>query len=134
MKIKIFFAFVLALVLAFILCACGSEIADPEEPSSEPEIPVEESSEPEISQEPETEPEPEKTPEEIAKACGYMSFEEITVAGYYPDWMQPHTIIIYDENGNPEIIEGGELLPEDRPFRRCRRRCRRSGRKRRSRG
>ena len=42
-----------------------------------------------------------------------MSFEEITDAGYYPLWMQPHTIIIYDENGIPEIVEGAELLPED---------------------
>lgn len=50
---------------------------------------------------------------EIAKDVGYMTLEEITAAGYYPCWMQPHSTIIYDENGNPTIENGGELLPED---------------------
>ena len=104
---KKFLIITLTLVLIFALCACGNEIQEPQNPKN----PVEEPSEPEVI--PEESSEPEKTPEEIAEACGYMSFEEITAAGYYPDWMQPHTIIIYDENGVPEITEGGELLPED---------------------
>ena len=104
---KKFLIITLTLVLVFALCACGNEI----EESPEPENPAETPSEPEVI--PEEPSEPEKTPEEIAENCGYMTFEEITAAGYYPDWMQPHTIIIYDENGVPEITEGGELLPED---------------------
>lgn len=55
----------------------------------------------------------EKSAAEIAEAVGYMTLEEITAAGYYPCYMQPHSIIIYDENGNPTIENGGELLPED---------------------
>jgi len=51
--------------------------------------------------------------EEPAEKIGYMTLEEITAAGYYPDWMQPHSIIVYDEKGVPTIAEGGELLPED---------------------
>ncbi len=54
-----------------------------------------------------------KSADEIAEDIGYMSFEEITAAGYYPYWMQPGTYIIYDESGVPEITEGGELLPKD---------------------
>lgn len=38
MKTEKNFAFVLALVLAFVLCACGSEIENPEEPHSGPEV------------------------------------------------------------------------------------------------
>ncbi len=57
--------------------------------------------------------EEEKSAEEIAKEIGYMTLEEITAAGYYPDWMQPHTKIVYDENKVPKITEGGELSPED---------------------
>ncbi len=110
---KKFLMIALTLILAFALCACGNEIHEPQNPKN----PVEEPSEPEVPEEPEVIPEepsePQKTPEEIAEACGYMSFEEITAAGYYPDWMQPHTYIVYDENGVPEIFEGGELTPED---------------------
>ena len=54
-----------------------------------------------------------KTPEKFAEEIGYMTFEEITAAGYYPDWMQPHTYVVYDENCVPEIIAGGELTLED---------------------
>ena len=57
--------------------------------------------------------EAEKSAEEIAKEIGYMTLEEITAAGYYPDWMQPNSSISYDENGVPTITAGGELLPED---------------------
>ena len=130
---KNFLVFILALILAFALCACENETECPAEPEkpvlpenetiseiseevSKPNTP-EKPSEPEVPEEPEVIPEepsePEKTPEEIAENCGYMTFEEITAAGYYPDWMQPHTIIIYDENGVPEITEGAELTPED---------------------
>ena len=57
--------------------------------------------------------EAEKSAEEIAKEIGDMTLEEITAAGYYPDWMQPNSSISYDENGVPTITAGGELLPED---------------------
>ena len=53
--------------------------------------------------------ETEKTAEEI----GYMSFEEITAAGYYPLWMESNSKIIYDSEGNPQIAEGAELKPDD---------------------
>ena len=55
----------------------------------------------------------ELAPEEFAEEIGYMTLEEITAAGYYPDWMQPHTYIVYDENCVPEIIAGGEITIED---------------------
>ena len=57
--------------------------------------------------------EAEKSAEEIAEEIGYMTFAEITAAGYYPDWMQPNSSISYDENGVPTITAGGELSPED---------------------
>ena len=57
--------------------------------------------------------ESELSAKEIAKSIGYMTLEEITAAGYYPSWMQPNSYIIYDENGNPTIEKGGELIPED---------------------
>lgn len=44
-----------------------------------------------------------------ATDIGYKTFDEITADGLYPLWMQPNTYIIYDENGVPEITEGGEL-------------------------
>lgn len=110
---KLFAILISTALLLSVFAGCSDEPKEPEVPEKE-QI-SEESSEPEeIPEENPKEPsEPEKTPEEIAEACGYMSFEEITAAGYYPDWMQPYTYIIYDENGIPTIIEGGELLPED---------------------
>lgn len=66
-----------------------------------------------VEYEPAIKTEDESSPGEIAEAIGYMSFKEITAEGYYPDWMQPYTKIVYDENGVPTITEGGELLPED---------------------
>lgn len=44
---------------------------------------------------------------------GFMSFKDITAAGYYPNWMQPHTNIVYDENKIPTITKGGELTEAD---------------------
>ena len=106
---KLFAIIISAALLLSAFAGCAGETREPKLPENEQLS--EESSEPEeIPEEP---TEPEKTPEEIAEACGYMTFEEITAAGYYPDWMQPHTYIIYDENGNPTITEGGELSPED---------------------
>ena len=100
--LKKFFIFLILSALVLFFAGCLEEHGEPV--VSEDEINSG------VSEEPS---EQEKTPEEIAEACGYMSFKEITAAGYYPDWMQPHTIIIYDENGIPEIAEGGELLPEN---------------------
>ncbi|MBQ2899780.1 MAG: hypothetical protein IJE28_08550 [Oscillospiraceae bacterium] len=105
MKTEKIFAFVLALVIAFSLCACGNEPSEPQKPESPAETP----SEPEVPEEPETEPEP----EEKIDPKSFMTFEEITALGCYPVWMKPYTVIIYDENGNPEIIEGGVLTEED---------------------
>ncbi len=54
--------------------------------------------------------------EELAEKIdpkAFITFEEITALGCYPVWMQPNTTIIYDENGKPEIIEGGVLTEED---------------------
>lgn len=100
--LKKFLIFLILSALILFFAGCSEEHGEPV--VSEDEINSG------VSEEPS---EQEKTPEEIAEACGYMSFKEITAAGYYPDWMQPHTIIIYDENGIPEIAEGGELLPEN---------------------
>ena len=116
---KKIFIFLILSVLDLHFVGCSEEPGEPvisedvinseiSEEASEPEIVPEE---PEVI--PEEPSEPQKTPEEIAEHCGYMSFEEITAAGYCPDWMQPHTVIIYDENGVPTITEGGELKPED---------------------
>ncbi len=43
----------------------------------------------------------------------FATFEEITEAGYYPTYMQPYTVVIYDEEGKPTIVEGGEILKEE---------------------
>lgn len=32
---------------------------------------------------------------------------------YIPLWMEPHSVIIYDANGNPTVVEGGYLSAED---------------------
>lgn len=55
----------------------------------------------------------EKTAAEIAEEVGYKLLDEFTAAGYYPLWMQPGSVIIYDERGRAEVISGGELSPED---------------------
>ena len=90
-------ASVLAIIRVLALAACEVEIRNPEEPSSESEN---------LSPE-------DMTAEELAEYVGYLSFETISELGYYPQWMQPHTYIVYDENCVPTIIEGGELTPED---------------------
>ena len=54
-----------------------------------------------------------KEPSEKIDPKSFISFEEITALGCYPVWMKPNTTIIYDENGNPEIIEGGVLTEDD---------------------
>lgn len=94
---KKIFALVFAAILIFAFAACEVEIRNPEEPSSESEN---------LSPE-------EMTAEELAEYIGYLSFETISELGYYPQWMQPNTYIIYDENCVPTIIEGGELTPKD---------------------
>lgn len=90
------------MIVTFAACSNNAEVQSEPESSSESSQP-EESSDTQAS----------KTPEEFAEEIGYMTLEEITAAGYYPDWMQPHTYIVYDENCVPEIIAGGELSPED---------------------
>jgi len=55
----------------------------------------------------------EDEPEIILEEPVYMSFEEITELGHIPYFMQPNTVIIYDADGVPTIVDGGELLPED---------------------
>lgn len=34
-------------------------------------------------------------------------------AAYYPNWMQEGSVIIYDADGNPTIVQGGELSDDD---------------------
>lgn len=101
-----------------MLPGCGSEDI-PEEP-----VPEQENVIPEEQQEPETPEEPE-VPEEHVEAdpvswvkresyiYEYMTLEEMTELGVYPLWMQPDSEIIYDENGKPEIIAGGEVSKEE---------------------
>ena len=108
MKIKKL-AFLLAvLVLIFSFAGCSGETNDLEEPSSDNDI-IEPEDEPVTPPEVPNEPEPPAEPEKHS----FMSFEEITELGYYPLWMQPHTYVVYDENGIPEITEGGILTEED---------------------
>ncbi len=117
MNNKIFAAF-LAFLLIFSLAGCSVEIRNPQTPVPENIPEPENTEEPIESEEPKEDEIPEEIPEEQNPLEGidvseFVSFEEITTLGYYPLWMQPNTIIIYDENGVPEIIEGGELTEED---------------------
>ena len=32
---------------------------------------------------------------------------------YIPLWMEPYSVVVYDENGLPTVIEGGELSEEE---------------------
>lgn len=110
---KNFLVFILALILAFALCACKNETECPAEP--EKTVLPENETISEISEEvsePNT-PEKPSEPEEKIDPKSFMTFEEITSLGCYPIWMKPNTVIIYDKNGNPEIIEGGVLTEED---------------------
>ncbi len=112
MKKILIFLTLLALVMFFV--GCSQKPTEPvlseNETSSETS---EESSEPEIPEEPEEITEEPSEPEEEIDPKSFLTFEEITALGYYPLWMKPNTVIIYDENGNPEIIEGGVLTEED---------------------
>ena len=105
MKLKKFAALLMAALITAAFAACSSNNAPQSVPESSSES-LPEPSQPEESA-------AEKSPEEFAEEIGYMTLEEITAAGYYPDWMQPHTYIVYDENCVPEIIAGGELTIED---------------------
>lgn len=104
MELKKFAVLALAalMIVTFAACSNNAEVQSEPESSSKSSQP-EESSDTQAS----------KTLEEFAEEIGYMTLEEITAAGYYPDWMQPHTYIVYDENCVPEIIAGGELTIED---------------------
>ena len=115
MKKILIFLTLLTLVLFFT--GCSEEPGEPVLPENETisesseELP-ESTSASEVS-EPEELPEEPIEPEEKIDPKAFMTFEEISSLGYYPLWMKPNTIIIYDENGNPEIIEGGILTEED---------------------
>ena len=119
---------IIAILAAFalIFAGCSVEIRNPNE------LPPEVISEPDNTEqdiidepleelkEPETEEEPEEPLQQLNGGeknedgtYKYISFEEITEAGYYPIYMQPNTYIIYDENGVPEIIEGGVITEEE---------------------
>lgn len=104
MELKKFAVLALAALMIVTFAACSNNAEGQSEPESSSE-----SSQPEES----SDTQASKTPEEFAEEIGYMTLEEITAAGYYPDWMQPHTYIVYDENCVPEIIAGGELTIED---------------------
>lgn len=101
MKFKKLTAFFVAALMIAAFSACSNN----NEPQSESDFSSKSSQAEESSVE--------KSPEEIAEEVGYVTFEEITAEGYYPSWMQPNTVIVYDENGAAEIAEGGELAPEE---------------------
>ena len=111
------FVAVLILAILFIIAFSGCSDEHPKAEIPESEVVFEESFESEdIIEEPaETEETFEENvePEEKIDPHSFISFEEISALGLYPIWMKPNTVIIYDENGNPEIIEGGELTEED---------------------
>ncbi|MBR2639359.1 MAG: hypothetical protein IKD39_02195 [Oscillospiraceae bacterium] len=112
---KKFFIFLILLALVLFFSGCSEETGEPV--ASEDEINSgvsEEPSKPEIvPEEPEELSEESIEPEEKIDPKTFMTFEEITALGCYPVWMKPNTVIVYDENGNPEIIEGGVLTEED---------------------
>ena len=112
---KKFFIFMILSALVLFFAGCSEEPGEPviSEDEINSEI-SEESSEPEIvPEEPEGLSEESIEPEEKIDPKTFMTFEEITSFGCYPVWMKPNTVIVYDENGNPEIIEGGVLTEED---------------------
>ena len=114
---KLFAILITAVLLVSAFAGCSGEPREPEVPEKEQiseessEETYESSSSSEVS-EPEIIEEPTE-PEEKIDPKAFMTFEEISSLGYYPLWMKPNTVIIYDENGNPEIIEGGVLTEED---------------------
>lgn len=110
MKLKKVLSFLAAFALIFTFYGCSPEAGTTEENLPE-EVLKPENLEPEDPKE--TKPAEEPVFDEKTDDFQYMSFEEITNLGYYPLWMQPHTYIIYDEKGLPEITEGGVLLEED---------------------
>ena len=109
---------IFAILVICLLSGCSAEPSEPVAPEKEvvsevaeeipePEEVVEAPIKPEeISEEP-------SEPEEKIDPHSFISFEEISALGLYPIWMKPNTVIIYDENGKPEIIQGGELTEED---------------------
>ncbi|MBR3952250.1 MAG: hypothetical protein IKJ82_01370 [Oscillospiraceae bacterium] len=121
MKLKNLMIILAAAVLVFSLAGCTVEIRNPNDlPEEEPfetkepeEIPKQESSDIQEEQDIPEETPKEQNPLEGVDIYEYASFEEITALGYYPLWMQPYSVIIYDENGTPEITEGGAITEED---------------------
>lgn len=124
---KKFFIFLTLIMLVLFFAGCSAEPSEPVVPESEISSETEEVSEPEesikVPMEPVETPEETLEPEEISEEPSepedkidphsFISFEEISALGLYPIWMKPNTVIIYDENGEPEIIQGGELTEED---------------------
>ena len=113
--LKKFFIFLILSSLVLFFAGCFEEPGEPVVSENETSSEIfEESSEPEIvPEEPEEPPEEPSEPKEEIDPKSFLTFEEITTLGYYPIWMKPNTVIVYDENGNPEIIEGGVLTEED---------------------
>lgn len=105
-------------MLVLFFTGCSAEPSEPIVPENEENLEIpEETSKPEETAETPSEPEEiteEPTePEDKIDPHSFISFEEISSLGLYPIWMKPNTIIIYDENGRPEIIQGGALTEED---------------------
>lgn len=103
-----FFKILIVLALFLAISGCSVEIRNPQETSGN-EIFLPESSVPEEPQEPPLS----EASNPAEEKHEFMSFEDITAAGYYPLYMQPHTHIIYDENCVPTIIQGGVITEED---------------------
>ncbi len=101
---KKFLTILLALVLAFALCACGNEI----EESPEPEDPAETPSEPEISEE-------EKTTEEIPEPeiSPYLS---ITYMQDNPETISEREIVFYTYDINSKVLKEECIIPCDSAY------------------
>ncbi len=51
----------------------------------------------------------------LLSSLSFIAFADTTdeEIEYFPLWMEPYSVIIYDANGNPTIIEGGYLSPDE---------------------
>ncbi len=108
---------VAVLLLVFVFACCGTDTKQPDaQNGNENSMDLSETENEDEGLDASEESEKMQTPsglEDVNVCYEYMTLEEITETGYYPCWMQPYSVIIYDENGIPTIVEGGELTPED---------------------